>query len=57
MRGFRHWRWYLDEIHVKLNGEMLHLWRAFDVEDKVLEGRIGNAAMLRVIRKALKPHG
>lgn len=30
MRGFRHWRWYLDEMYVKLNGEMLYLWRAVD---------------------------
>nr|WP_233130804.1 transposase [Sphingomonas jeddahensis] len=28
MRGFRHWRWHLDEIYVKLNGEMVYLWRA-----------------------------
>ncbi len=23
MRGFRHWRWHLDEMYVKLNGEMV----------------------------------
>jgi len=23
MRGFRHWRWHLDEVYVKLNGEMV----------------------------------
>jgi len=28
MRGFRHWRWHLDEMYVKLNGEMVYLWRA-----------------------------
>ena len=22
MRGFRQWRWHLDEMYVKLNGEM-----------------------------------
>jgi hypothetical protein len=22
MRGFRHWRWHLDEMYLKLNGEM-----------------------------------
>jgi putative transposase len=27
MRGFRHWRWHLDEMCVKLNGEMVYLWR------------------------------
>jgi len=28
MRGFRHWRWHLDEMYVKLNGEMVYLWGA-----------------------------
>lgn len=28
MRGFRQWRWHLDEMYVKLNGEMHYLWRA-----------------------------
>ena len=32
MRGFRHWRWHLDEMYVKLNGEMVYLWRAVDHE-------------------------
>ena len=26
MRGFRDWRWHLDEMYVKLNGEMVYLW-------------------------------
>jgi putative transposase len=26
MRSFRHWRWHLDEMYVKLNGEMVYLW-------------------------------
>ena len=26
MRGFRHWRWHLDEMYVKLNGEMVYFW-------------------------------
>lgn len=25
MRGFRHWRWHLDEMYVKLDGEMVYL--------------------------------
>ena len=37
MRGFRHWRWHLDEMYVKLNGEMVHLWRAVDQEGEILE--------------------
>ena len=27
-RGVRHWCWHLDEMYVKLNGEMAYLWRA-----------------------------
>lgn len=23
MRGFRHWRWHLDEVYVKINGETI----------------------------------
>ena len=30
MRGFRHWRGHLDEMYVKINGEMHYLWRAVD---------------------------
>jgi hypothetical protein len=32
LRGFRHWRWHLDEMYVKINGEMVYLWRAVDHE-------------------------
>ena len=28
MRGFRHWRWHLDEVYVKINGGCCHLWMA-----------------------------
>nr|WP_223798808.1 hypothetical protein [Sphingomonas nostoxanthinifaciens] len=28
MRSFRHWRWHLDEMYVKLNGEMVYLRRS-----------------------------
>jgi putative transposase len=40
MRGFRHWRWHLDEMYVKLNGEMVCLWRAVDQEGEILESYI-----------------
>ncbi|MGY2735522.1 transposase-like protein [Sphingomonas sp. UYP23] len=35
MRGFRHWRWHLVEMYVKLNGEMVCLWRAVDHEGEI----------------------
>jgi putative transposase len=61
MRGFRHWRWHLDEMYVKLNGEMVYLWRAVDHEGEILESYITRTrdkdAALRFIKKALKRHG
>ena len=27
MRGFRQWQWHLDEMYVKVNGELRYLWR------------------------------
>jgi putative transposase len=61
MRGFRHWRWHLDEMYVKLNGEMVYLWRAVDQEGEILESYITRTrdkeAALRFMKKALKRHG
>ena len=30
MRGMTQWNWHLDEVYVKINGEMHYLWRAVD---------------------------
>lgn len=61
MRGFRQWRWALDEMYVKLNGEMVYLWCAVDHEGEVLESYItrkrDKSAALAFMRKALKRHG
>jgi putative transposase len=61
MRGFRHWKWHLDEVYVKINGEMYNLWRAVDQEGEVLESYVrktrDKAAALRFMKKALKRHG
>jgi putative transposase len=40
MRGFRHWKWHLDEVYVKINGEMRYLWRAVDHKGEVLESYV-----------------
>jgi hypothetical protein len=37
MRGLRQWKWHLDEMYVKLGGEMIYLWRAVDHEREILE--------------------
>jgi putative transposase len=61
MRGFRHWRWHLDEMYVRLNGEMVYLWRAVDHEGEILESYVtrkrDKSAALRFMKKALKRHG
>ena len=61
MRGFRHWRWHLDEMYVKLGGEMVYLWRAVDQEGEILESFVtkkrDNAAALSFMKRALKRHG
>ena len=31
------WRWHMDEVFVKINGELHYLWRAVDHEGEVLE--------------------
>ena len=58
MRGFRQWRWHLDEVYVKLNGEMVYLWRAVDQEGEVLESFVskqrGKKAALKFMKKAMK---
>ena len=61
MRGFRQWRWHLDEMYVKIGGEMHYLWRAVDHEGEVLESFAtkarGKAAALRFMKKAMKRYG
>jgi putative transposase len=61
MRGFRHWRWHVDEMYVRINGEMRYLWRAVDHEGEVLESYVtkkrDKSAALRFLKKALKRHG
>jgi putative transposase len=32
MRAFSNWRWHVDELFVKINGERCYLWRAVDHE-------------------------
>ena len=61
MRQHTHWKWHLDEVYVKINGEMHYLWRAVDQEGEVLESYVtktrDKAAALTFIKKALKRHG
>ena len=55
------WKWHLDEVFVKINGETRYLWRAVDHEGEVLEAfvskRRDRKAALKFLRKLLKRHG
>ena len=61
MGGITHWRWHLDEMYVKINGEMHYLWRAVDHEGEILESFVtktrDKAAALTFMKKTLKRHG
>ena len=60
MRSSR-WRWHLDEVFVRINGEKHYLWRAVDHEGEVLESfvtkRRDKKAALKFLKKTLKRHG
>ena len=36
-RNWTQWRWHLDEVFVRINGETYYLWRGVDHEGEVLE--------------------
>ncbi len=61
MRAFRHRRWHLDEVFVKINGVKHYLWRAVDHEGEVLESYVTKTrdrkAALKFLRKSLRRHG
>ena len=60
MRSSR-WRWHLDEMFVKINGERHYLWRAVDHEGEVFESFVTKTrdkkAALKFLKKTLKRHG
>ncbi|MEO9573287.1 MAG: IS6 family transposase, partial [Tateyamaria sp.] len=55
------WRWHLDEMFVKINGERHYLWRAVDHEGEVLESFVTKTrdkkAALKFLNKAMRKHG
>ena len=57
MRGYRQWRWHLDKMYVKLNGEMVYLSRAVDQEGEILESYVTRTRDKDAAKKALKGHG
>ena len=61
MRAFSNWRWHVDEVFVKINGERHYLWRAVDHEGEVLEAvvtkRRNKKAALKFLRKLMRRYG
>ena len=55
------WRWHMDEVFVKINGELHYLWRAIDHEGEVLEcyvsKRRNKDEALRFLKKTIRKHG
>jgi len=61
LRAVPQWRWHLDEVFVKINGEMHYLWRAVDHEGEVLEviatKRRDRKAALKFLKRTMKRYG
>ena len=59
--NYSNWRWHLDEVFVKINGEIHHLWRAVDHEGEVLEAFVSKRrdlkAALDFLKKVMKRYG
>lgn len=60
-RSYSTWRWHLDEVFVRINGETHYLRRAVDHEGEVLEvfvmKRRDRRAALRFLKRAMKRYG
>ncbi len=60
-RNWSNWRWHLDEVFVRINGETHYLWRAVDHEGEVLEvyatKRRDHRAALEILKRAMKRYG
>ena len=61
LRAYSRWKWHVDEVFVKINGERHYLWRAVDHEGEVLESvvtkRRNKHAALKFLRKLMKRYG
>ena len=61
LRAWSDHKWHLDEMYVKINGEIHYLWRAVDHEGEVLEAvvtkRRDKQAALKLLKKLLRRYG
>lgn len=55
------WRWHIDEVFVKIKGELYYLWRAIDHEGTVLDcyvtKRRDRFAALKVLKRLISRYG
>jgi putative transposase len=60
-RSYSLWRWHVDEVFVRINGQAHYLWRAVDHEGEVLDvfatKRRDRRAALKFLKRAMKRHG
>ena len=61
LRAYSNWKWHLDEMYVKINGEIHYLWRAVDHEGEMLEAivtkRRDKHAALKLLKKLIRRYG
>ena len=61
LRAYSKWKWHVDEVFVKINGERHYLWRAVDAEGEVLESvvtkRRNKDAALKMLKTLMKRYG
>ena len=61
MRAHTQWQWHLDDVYVKINGQMHYLWRAVDHEGEALESfatkERDKKAAVKFMKKLMKRHG
>ncbi len=61
LRALPQWRWHLDEVFVRINGETHYLWRAVDHEGEVLESFVtkkrDRKAALKFLKRTMKRYG
>ncbi len=60
-RSYSYWRWHLDEVFVRINGDTHYLWRAVDHEGEVLEvfatKRRDRRAAMEFLKRTMKRYG
>ena len=56
-----HMSWHLDEVYLKIDGQMVYLWCAVDAEGEILDVLVQSKrdkhAALKLMRRLLKKYG